>query len=135
VGSGSTVVTKVVPVPVEPVVEKSVSPPPVESDKPASRANTGSQPPKTASVATRPATPAEKGWVVQVGAFSHLENARHLQEKLKQKGFPASLDPPAPAKGKTVRVEVGPYKDAASANAAQARIHSEFGIKGIVRSP
>jgi DedD protein len=135
-GSGSTVVTKVVPVPVEPVVERPVTPPsPIEPDKPVAKVNTESQPPETASVATRPAMPAEKGWMVQVGAFSHLENAKHLQEKLKQKGFQASLDPPAPAKGKTVRVEVGPYKDAASAKAAQARIHSELGIKGIIRSP
>lgn len=135
-GSGSSVVTRVVPVPVEPVAEKpSIPPPPVENEKPAAKATAEPQSPKTASVATRPAMPVEKGWMVQVGAFSHLENARHLQEKLKQKGFPALLDPLVPAKGKTVRVEVGPYKDAAAAKAAQARIHSELGIKGIVRSP
>jgi DedD protein len=135
-GSGSPVVTRVVPVPVGPAVEKPASSPaPVEAEKPAVKASAGPQSPKTASVATRPAAPVEKGWMVQVGAFSHLENARHLQEKLKQKGFPASLEPATPAKGKTVRVEVGPYKDAAAAKAAQARIHAELGIKGIVRSP
>jgi len=32
-----------------------------------------------------------------------------------------------------VRVEVGPYKDAAAARAAQAHIQSELGIKGVVR--
>lgn len=132
-GPGSTVVTKVVPVPVEPVVPPASVP--IESAKPVPKENAEPQPSKTASVAARPALPVEKGWMVQVGAFSHLENARHLQEKLKQKGFPALLDPPTPAKGKTVRVEVGPYKDAAAAKAAAARMHSELGIKGIVRSP
>jgi len=137
--SGSTVVTKVVPVPVEPVGEKPVPPAAperaaIENAQPTPKAHP-EPPAKTASVATRPAPPVGKGWMVQVGAFSHLENARHLQDKLRQKGFPAMLNPPTPAKGKAVRVEVGPYKDAAAAKAAAARIHAELGIKGIVRSP
>ena len=73
--------------------------------------------------------------MVQVGAFSLVENAKRLQTQLKQKGYSTVLDPPAPAKGKTVRVEVGPFKDAASAKTAQARIQKEFGIKGVVRQP
>jgi cell division septation protein DedD len=44
------------------------------------------------------------------------------------------LDPPTPEKGKTVRVEAGPYKDQAAARAAAARIQSDLGIKGVVRS-
>ena len=136
-GSGSSVVTRVVPVPVEPVAEPSQVPPapaPAESEKPVAKAKSAPQPARTASVDTRPPA-VEKGWMVQVGVFSHLENARHLQEQLKQKGFPAMLNPPAPARGKTVRVEAGPYRDAAAAKAAQARIHAELGIKGIVRHP
>lgn len=88
---------------------------------------------KKSIAAAKPATSIEKGWLVQVGAFSQLENARRLHEKLSQKGYAAILDPPNPQKGKTVRVEVGPYKDATAAKAAQARIQSEFGIKGVVR--
>ena len=137
--SGSNIVTKVVPVPIEPVGEKPLPPPapeqvPVENVPPAPKARTET-PSRAASIAKRPATPVARGWMVQVGVFSHLENARHLEEKLRQTGFPAVLDPPAPAKGKTVRVEAGPYKDAAAAKAAAARIHAELGIKGIVRSP
>ena len=82
---------------------------------------------------TKPVAAAENGWVVQAGAFTHVENAKRLQAQLKQKGYSALLDPPNPAKGKTVRVEVGPYKDAAAAKAAQARLESEFGIQGVVR--
>lgn len=89
---------------------------------------------KTTAPAKSPAVVAN-GWTVQVGAFSQLDNAKRLQEKLKKKGFSATLDPPAPAKGKTVRVEVGPYKDASAAQTAQARIENEFGIKGVVRKP
>lgn len=132
--SGSNIVTRVVPVPVEPVAEKPLPPAPVENAPPAPKGH-AETPSKTASVTTRPATPVAKGWMVQVGVFSHLENARHLEEELRQKGFPAVLNPPAPAKGKTVRVEAGPYKDAAAAKAAAARIHAELGIRGIVRNP
>lgn len=92
---------------------------------------------KTAKTNTpaKPAAVVANGWTVQVGAFSQLDNAKRLQEKLKKRGFSATLDPPAPAKGKTVRVEVGPYKDASAAQTAQARIENEFGIKGVVRKP
>jgi DedD protein len=88
---------------------------------------------KKSTEAVKPATTAGKHWVVQVGAFSQLENAKRLHERLAKKGYSAILDPPNPANGKTVRVEVGPYRDAAAAKAAQARIQSEFGIKGVVR--
>jgi DedD protein len=133
-GSGSNIVTKVVPVPVESGTETPV-PPPSVSPPPPSKPVVEPPPPKTASATPKPAPVTEKGWMVQVGAFSHIENARSLQEKLKHKGIPAVLVPPVPAKGKTVRVEAGPYKDAAAAKAAAARIHAELGIKGIVRGP
>ncbi len=88
---------------------------------------------KKTTAAVKPAVSIEKGWLVQVGAFAQLDNATRLHEKLSQKGYSAILDPPNPEKGKTVRVEVGPYKDAAAARVVQARILSEFGIKGVVR--
>jgi DedD protein len=130
---------KTVVVPVEPTTE--IAPlakapampdvPPAES-MPAPQPKTVSET-KTATAAVKPAASAEKGWLVQVGAFSHLDNAKRLHDKLRQKGYAALLDPPNPEKGKTVRVEVGPYKDAASAKAAQASIQSELGIKGVIR--
>ena len=84
-------------------------------------------------VPVKSATAVEKGWLVQVGVFAQLDNARRLHERLNQKGYSALLDPPNPEKGKTVRVEVGPYHDASAAKAAQTRIQSEFGIRGVVR--
>jgi DedD protein len=85
----------------------------------------------------KPAKPAsgEKGkWVVQVGVFSHADNAARLRDQLRHKGYSVTLDPPVAEKGKTMRVEVGPYKDQAAAKAAAARIQSDIGIKGVVRS-
>jgi DedD protein len=87
------------------------------------------------SVASSKPAVSEKGrWIVQVGVFAQPDNARRLQDKLRHKGYAATLDPPAPGPGKTVRVEVGPYKDQAAARAAATRIQSDFGIKGVVRS-
>lgn len=133
--------TRTVTVPLEPLPSKLVAesaPTQAETPKPEPAPAPEPKPaPVTraakAAPAAKPAT-ADKGWIVQVGAFSHIENARRLQEKLKQKGYPALLDPASPQKGKTVRVEVGPYKDASSAKTVQARIHSELGIQGVVRA-
>jgi len=134
---GSAVKTVVVPV--EPATEvpaavkvPAIPEPRQPEAKPAPEPKSVSES-KKSTVATKSAAPVEKGWLVQVGAFSQLDNAMRLREKLSQKGYSAILDPPNPEKGKTVRVEVGPYKDAAAARAAQARIQSEFGIKGVVR--
>ena len=135
----ATTASKTVVVPVEPTTEvpAAVKAPanlesrqqeakPVPEPRPASES-------RKSAAASKPAATVEKGWLVQVGAFSQLDNARRLHDKLSQKGYTAVLDPPNPEKGKTVRVEVGPYKDAAAAKAAQARIQSELGIKGVVR--
>lgn len=140
--------TQIVTVPVEPRATRPSStsepapPAPVpEIVAPAPAAS------KAPPVTTKPAAPAKpspssaaatstatKGkWVVQVGAFSQPDNAKRLYDKLRQKGYTASLDPPRPAKGQTVRVEVGPYRDEASARSAATRIQKDTGIKGVVR--
>jgi DedD protein len=130
---------KTVVVPVEPATEMApLVKAPAVPDVPQTEAKPAPQPKpvsetRTATTPAKPVTSVEKGWLVQVGAFSQLDNAKRLHEKLRQKGYAALLDPPNPEKGKTVRVEVGPYKDAASAKAAQASIQSELGIKGVIR--
>jgi DedD protein len=133
--AGLTPPTTTMAVPVEPVAEKPI----VETvpEKPAVEKPAAT--PQAEPKATRPASTAAKSsatkvWVVQVGVFSHPDNARRLQEKLKQKGYPAILDPSPTEKGKMVRVEAGPYKDSAAAKAAQARIQADLGIKGVVRT-
>jgi len=131
--------TKIVTVPVEPTTEipaavkAPVVPAPPQPEAIPAPATKPVAAPNKATTAAKPAATTGKLWVVQVGAFSQLDNARRLFERLGQKGYSAILDPPNPGKGKTVRVEVGPYKDAAAAKAAQVRIESDFGIKGVVR--
>jgi len=132
-------VAKTVVVPVEPTTEIPAAvkapamPEPRQPEaKPAPEPKPASES-KKSTAAAKLAASVERGWLVQVGAFSQMENARRLHAKLSQKGYTALLDPPNPQKGKTVRVEVGPYKDEAAARAAQARIQNEFGIKGVVR--
>jgi DedD protein len=128
--ASATVKTRTVAVPVESSPSTPAAPvetvAPPASKKPASA-------PAPAATATKPAVK-EKGWVVQVGVFSQIDNAKRLQDKLRKKGYSVSLDPPVPETGKTVRVEVGPYKDTTAAKAAVTRIQSEFGIKGVVRA-
>ena len=132
--SEKSVATQTMDIPVAPAAVPSSSATPPSPDA-ASTRPLPEKTPKPALTASAKPTAAVTGWTVQVGAFSLLENAKRLQTQLKQKGYLAVLDPPAPAKGKTVRVEVGPFKDAASAKTAQARIQKEFGIKGVVRQP
>jgi DedD protein len=150
-GSSAVITTpspaRTVAVPVEPVLPAPIdetapaedSTAPVTAPSPSVK-KTESAPARASAPTAKPAagaasisSPAGK-WVIQAGAFSQLENARHLQERLRQKGFAATLDPANPAHGKTVKVLVGPYPDAAAAKAAAARLHSELGIQGIVRS-
>jgi DedD protein len=81
-----------------------------------------------------PATALGKGWIVQVGAFSHTDNAKRLKESLVRHGYAPELDKIALNPGQGVRVRVGPYATEADARAAQARIQRELGIKGVVRA-
>ena len=129
-------VARTVVVPVEPPEEipATVPAPPLPEAPPAQAKPAAEPKPVKTKTETKTKPPAaENGWVVQAGAFTQVENAKRLQAQLKQKGYSALLDPPNPAKGKTVRVEVGPYKDAAAAKAAQVRIDNEFGIQSVVR--
>lgn len=112
---------------------RSDTPAPVVEPPPPKEKKAAAMPSKPASVASKPAA-LEKGWVVQVGVFSQRDNARRLQERIQQKGYRVRLDPSSSAAGRSVRVEVGPYREAAEAKAAAARLQDQFGIKGLVRS-
>ncbi len=80
----------------------------------------------------KPAAKVEKGWVVQVGVFASAENAKHLRDKLRKQGFTAEIDNHSVEAKSMTRVRVGPYRDNAAAKAAQARLQSEAGVKGVV---
>lgn len=88
----------------------------------------------TARPAAPPKATPDKGWIVQLGAFSHSDNAKRMQENLARHGYVPQLDKIALNQGRGVRVRVGPYGNEAEARSAQTRIQRELGIKGVVRA-
>ena len=74
-----------------------------------------------------------KGWIVQVGAFSDVDNANRLKENLVRHGYAPELDKIALNKNQVVRVRVGPYVTEAEARTALSRIARELSVKGVVR--
>jgi len=71
-------------------------------------------------------------WVVQVGSFTRLDNARALSDKLKAKGFTAFVQQAVTADGKVYRVEVGPVLTRPEGDALQGRLQTQMQLKGIV---
>lgn len=72
-------------------------------------------------------------WFVQAGIFSDAANARALAQRLRKRGYNVQLDKLPLAGGTGTRVRVGPYSERA-AKEAQARLHAQFKIKGLVKS-
>lgn len=100
-------------------------------------ANLSATPPPglpTAKPSPPPKAAPDKGWIVQLGAFSHTDNARRMQDNLVRRGYAPELDKIPLNQGQGVRVRVGPYKHEAEARTAQVRIQRELGIKGVVRA-
>jgi DedD protein len=73
------------------------------------------------SVAPRVAT----GFMVQAGVFVNTRRAEELHARLLQNGIPATLE---------TRVQVGPFKTQAEAQAARAKMKA-LGIEGVVLPP
>jgi len=116
--------------------EPEKAPPAVKLDKPAlvpaaKPAKQAKKPDKPVAK-DKPAAKVEKGWVVQVGVFASAENAKQLRDKLRKQGFTADIDKHTVDAKSMARVRVGPYPDSVAAKAAQARLQSEAGVKGVV---
>lgn len=75
---------------------------------------------------------ANDGWVVQVGTFSSSANAARLEKKLRAAGQPLLVERITLEGHKAVRLRVGPFHEHAAALKAQAHIHKEVGVKGVV---
>jgi DedD protein len=133
--STRTSVSPAVPAPPEAIPETTKATTPVPTAPRSTDTKPASEPKaaKTVTASSNPVASSKGKWIVQVGVFSQPENARRLQNQLKQKGYSVSLDPPKAASGTPVRVEVGPYRDEAAARTAAARLQTDLGIKGIVR--
>lgn len=61
-------------------------------------------------------------WAVQLGSFSHKQNAENLAASLRKQGYAAFLSRLATRTGQLHRVRIGPQKDRAAAEAIAARL-------------
>jgi DedD protein len=110
--------------PVPAVATKSGSAPPAAAAKPvaapASKPPSRYQPPKMAKGAI----------VVQVAALARQSDALHMADLIQEKQFPAFVI--TPAADKYYHVQVGPYTDEKSAEAAK-RALEQLGFKPIIK--
>ncbi len=75
-------------------------------------------------------------WAIQLGSFSSEENAKLLEQRLKNQGFKAFVEKLYMRPGTVFRVRVGPELDEARAKELQAHLEKEISLKGIlVRYP
>lgn len=95
----------------------SVPPPP---QPPVPKPTQASAPPAPA----RPLTPGQ-GYLVQMGVFSNIANAEELKVRLDRAGIPAHIE---------ARVQVGPFRNKAEAEAAQKKL-ADMGLSGLLLSP
>jgi DedD protein len=72
----------------------------------------------------RPLTPGQ-GYLVQMGVFSNIANAEELKVRLDRAGIPAHIE---------ARVQVGPFRNKAEAEAAQKKL-ADMGLSGLLLSP
>lgn len=81
--------------------------------------------PKPAAVTAMPEpikAAAPKEYVVQLGVFSDMENAKQLQAKLAEHGIPSHTE---------TRVQVGPFKTRAEADLAREKLKA-LGISAVI---
>lgn len=89
---------------------------------------------KAVSAVTAQPVVAAGGYLVQAAAFRRSEDARALQAKLGRKGYSAFTEAvDLGEKGIWYRVYIGPFANAATADAAVARLKAEEKLTALVR--
>lgn len=88
----------------------------------ASPSTTPATPPAVTAAATPAKPAAPKAFEVQLGVFSSMENAKQLQAKLAEHGIPSHTE---------TRVQVGPFKTRAEADAAREKLKA-LGISAVI---
>jgi DedD protein len=96
---------------------RTEAPKPASREAPATRAE--APPARAGSTDSKPTS----GWAVQVGSFASRDNAERLAQKLKGKGFAATVSQ-SPKGRRLWRVRVGPEADRAAATALSAKLRS-----------
>jgi DedD protein len=112
-----------------------------ETTKPAPRepasATRAESPPRASEAPARAGSADSKptsGWAVQVGSFASRDNAERLAQKLKGKGFAATLTQ-SPKGRRLWRVRVGPEADRAAATALAAKLRAAGQPGAVVPHP
>lgn len=72
----------------------------------------------------------DSAWIIRLGTFRNLDNAKSLVAKLRGKGYPAQLLPRGVKEGELARVEVGPNVSKEKLEAMTADLESLTGLKG-----
>ncbi|ENY71757.1 DedD protein [Aeromonas diversa CDC 2478-85] len=57
---------------------------------------------------SKPASPSQGSWIIQLGAFKNVESVNSIVAKLRAAGYPAHTIPRTPRQGELNRVVVGP---------------------------
>lgn len=74
-----------------------------------------------------------KGWVVQLGTFTHLANAQQLEKQLLKHGFSAFSLPMPSSHGEMTCVLIGPELGRENAEIVLSRLDKEVHIKGMIK--
>jgi DedD protein len=120
-------VPKVIPLaPRAPLQEPPAAVPPSVAEDPPPRRPT--------APVNAPQPPADlTGWVVQVGSFSNIDNARRLVERLRAADLPTpDADPVVVDRQRLYRVMVGPLLERSEAERLQARVDRIAGVESKV---
>ncbi|MCG6870831.1 MAG: SPOR domain-containing protein [Gammaproteobacteria bacterium] len=121
--------TQTVPVP-EPAPAGGEPKPKPESTPAASKpepvASTPAEPPAASGAADSDA------WLVRIGTFSKMENARRIMSLLRQKGFGPKSGEVHTGGQSATRVWVGPFATRDEAITVRARILKETGEEGLI---
>ena len=91
-------------------------------------------PPVAPPVAAASPAAGNTGFAVQLGAFSKVEDANALRDKLRAAGFSAFVEGVRSDKGALSRVRVGPVATRAEADALKSQVASRAGLSGDVRA-
>ncbi|MFD2180198.1 SPOR domain-containing protein [Veronia pacifica] len=72
----------------------------------------------------------DSAWVLRLGTFRNIDNAKNLVTKLRNKGYPAHIYPKDVRVGQLARVEVGPDLSKDKLQGMRADLESLTGLKG-----
>ena len=116
--------------PAAPVAKPAKPAPPKPAEKPPAKVEPKAAsaaavaPAKAPAVVAKPSAPvsAKTHWFVQVGAFSDVDNAHQVLDKLGAQGLKGLIAPMDSGKGTRYRARLGPFGTREQAKAAQDRI-------------